>query len=248
MLTQGGRHQQLLDAALQRVAGFLAEDEVRSRVADLMVRHARMEWPKVVGMVELVTPVARIADGLAGRLSASVLGELRDVLAQPGHPVRVRYEESLQHYIERLRDDPDLVATFDRVKAQAVDDPVVLDYVASVWLHLKTALRADLADPGSAIVEHLRKGLADAGTRIANDPALRASLNEHLLGAASEIAARLRDGATLHIAQTVKAWEDLELADELELALGKDLQFIRLNGTLVGGLVGLVLYALQRVL
>jgi uncharacterized membrane-anchored protein YjiN (DUF445 family) len=199
-------------------------------------------------MVDMVTPVARIADGLAGKLSASILGELRDVLMQPGHPVRMRYEAWVQRFIERLRDDPELVEAFDRVKARAVDDPVVRDYVASVWLHLKAALRADLADPDSAVVRHVAQGLADAGDRIASDPSLRASLNEHLLGAAGEIALRLRDGATQHIAQTVKAWEDEQLVEELELAVGKDLQFIRLNGTLVGGCVGLVLYALQRAL
>jgi uncharacterized membrane-anchored protein YjiN (DUF445 family) len=248
MLTQGNRHQAFLDAALQKVAGFLAEEEVRTRVAELMVRHARKEWPKVVGMVDLVTPVARIADGLAGKLSASVLGELREVLTQPGHPVRVRYEAWLQRFGERLRDDPELAESFDRVKAHAVDDPAVMDYVGSVWLHLKSALRADLADPASAIVRHLRQGLADAGARIASDPALRDSLNEHLLGAADEIARRLRDGATEHIAQTVKAWEDHQLVEELELAVGKDLQFIRLNGTLVGGIAGLALYALQQAL
>jgi uncharacterized membrane-anchored protein YjiN (DUF445 family) len=246
MLTQGGRHQVLLDAALQKVAGFLAEDEVRSRVADLMVRHARREWPTVVGLVDKVTPVARIADGLAGKLSASILGELRDVLMQPEHPVRLRYEAWVRRFIERLREDPELAESFDRVKARAVDDPVVRDYVASVWSHLKAALRADLAEPESAIVRHIEQGLADAGARIASDSALRASLNEHLLSAAGEIAGRLRDGATEHIAQTVKAWEDEQLVEELELAVGKDLQFIRLNGTLVGGVVGLLLYALQR--
>ena len=83
MLTQGGRHHELLDAGLQKIAGFLGEEEVKSRVAELMVRHARLEWPKVVGMVDMVTPVARIADGLADKLSASVLGELREVSRSP---------------------------------------------------------------------------------------------------------------------------------------------------------------------
>jgi uncharacterized membrane-anchored protein YjiN (DUF445 family) len=248
VLTQGGRHHELLDAGLQKVAGFLAEDEVKSRVAELMVRHARKEWPKVVGMVDMVTPVARIADGLADKLSASVLGELRDVLAQPEHPVRLRYEVWLARFTARLRDDPELVAAFDRVKQRALDDPAVLDYVASVWRDLKTAIRADLADDDSAIVGHIEQALRDLGARIAADPGLRASLNEHLLAAAGELAANLRGGVTTHIAQTVKAWEDQRLVDELELAVGKDLQFIRINGTIVGGIVGLLFYALRLAL
>jgi uncharacterized membrane-anchored protein YjiN (DUF445 family) len=213
-----------------------------------MVRHARKEWPKVVGMVDMVTPVARIADGLADKLSASVLGELRDVLAQPEHPVRLRYEDWLARFIERLRGDPELIAAFDRVKQRALDDPAVLDYVASVWRDLKHAIRADLADDDSAIVGHIEQALRDLGARIAADPGLRASLNEHLLAAAGELAANLRGGVTTHIAQTVKAWEDQRLVGELELAVGKDLQFIRINGTIVGGIVGLLFYALRLAL
>jgi uncharacterized membrane-anchored protein YjiN (DUF445 family) len=248
LLTHGGRHHELLDAGLQKVAGFLAEDEVKSRVAELMVRHARKEWPKVVGMVDLVTPVARIADGLADKLSASVLGELRDVLAQPDHPVRVRYETWLGQFIARLRADPGLAAAFERVKERAIDDPAMLDYVASVWHDLKRVIRADLADESSAIVGHIEQALRDIGTRVAADPALRESLNEHLLAAAGELAANLRGGVTSHIAQTVKAWDDRQLVDELELAVGKDLQFIRINGTIVGGTVGLLFYALRMAL
>ena len=245
VLTQGGRHHELLDAALQKIGGFLAEDEVKSRVSELMVRHARKEWPKVIGMVELVTPVARIADGLADRLSASVLGELRDVLAQPGHPVRLRYEKWLAEYIERLRHDEALIEAFDRVKERAITDPAMLEYVASVWSDVKRLLREDLADERSALAGHLEQGLRDLGARLAADPGLRAALNEHLLAAAGQLAASLRDGVTIHISQTIKAWDDRQLVDELELSVGKDLQFIRLNGTLVGGLVGLALHALR---
>jgi uncharacterized membrane-anchored protein YjiN (DUF445 family) len=248
VLTEGGRHHELLDAALQKLGGFLAEDEVKSRVSELMVRHARKEWPKVVGMVELVTPVARIADGLADRLAASVLGELRDVLSEPGHPVRRRYEKWLAEFIERLRVDEPLIAAFERVKERAVTDPAMLDYVASIWADIKRLLHDDLASEDSVLARHLEQGLRDLGTRLAADPGLRAALNEHLLAAAGELAAGLRQGVTTHISQTIKAWDDRQLTRELELSVGRDLQFIRLNGTLVGGLVGLGLHALRLML
>jgi len=146
LLTQGGRHHELLDAGLEKIGGFLAEDEVKARVSELMVRHARKEWPKVVGMVELVTPVARMADGLADKLSASVLGELRDVLSQPDHPMRQRYDRWLAEFIERLRGDEALVAAFDRVKERALGDPAVLEYAGTIWNDIKRLLQADLAD------------------------------------------------------------------------------------------------------
>ena len=241
MLPQGGRHHELLDAGLEKIGGFLAEDEVKARVSELMVRHARKEWPKVIGMVELVTPVARMADGLAAKLSASVLGELRDVLAQPDHPVRRRYDAWLAEFIERLRHDESLVAAFERVKERALDDPAVLEYAGSVWNDIKRLLQADLADEHSALAEHVAQALRD-------DDSLRASLNEHLMSAAGQLAANLRAGVTTHIAQTIKDWDDRQLVDELELSVGRDLQFIRINGTVVGGIAGLALHALRLAL
>jgi uncharacterized membrane-anchored protein YjiN (DUF445 family) len=245
VLTQGGRHHELLDAGLQKIGGFLAEDEVKARVSELMVRHARKEWPKIVGMVEIVTPAARLADGLADKLSASVLGELRDVLAQPGHPVRLRYEKWLAEFIDRLRHDEALIAAFERVKERAVTDPAVLDYVASLWGDIKRLLGEDLADEHSALAGHIEEAMRDVGARLAGDESLRASLNEHLLSAAGQLAANLRAGVTTHIAQTVRAWDDRQLVEELELSVGRDLQFIRINGTVVGGLAGLALHALR---
>ena len=243
LLTQGGRHHELLDTALQKLGDLLAEDEIKARVSELMVRHARKEWPKVLGMVELVTPAARIADGLADKMSASVLGELRDVLAQPDHPVRLRYDAWLAEFVVRLREDAALIAAFDRVKERAITDPAMLDYVASIWSDIKRMLSRDLADDGSAIAAHVEEAMRDVGARLAADEGLRASLNEHLLSAAGQLATNLRAGVTEHIAQTVKDWDDRQLVAELELSVGKDLQFIRINGTVVGGLVGLALHA-----
>ena len=245
LMTHGGRHHELLDAGLQKMAGFLAEDEVKARVSDLMVRHARKEWPKVIGMVELVTPVARVADGLASKLSASVLGELRDGLSQPDHPVRQRYDRWLAEFIERLRGDESLVAAFDRVKERAITDPSVLEYAGSVWNDIKRMMQADLADDGSALAAHVAQAMRDVGDRLRDDPSLRASLNEHLLSAAGTIAANLRTGVTTHIAQTIRNWDDRQLVEQLELSVGRDLQFIRINGTVVGGLAGLALHALR---
>ena len=248
MLTQGGRHHELLDAGLEKIGGFLGEDEVKARVSALMVRHARKEWPKVIGMVEMVTPVARMADGLASKLSASVLGELREVLAQPDHPVRRRYDAWLAAFIERLRNDEALVAAFERVKERAITDPAVLDYAGSVWNDLKRLLQDDLADEHSTLAEHVAQAMRDVGERLRHDESLRASLNEHVLSAADQLATNLRAGVTTHIAQTIKDWDDRQLVDELELSVGKDLQFIRINGTVVGGIAGLALHALHLLL
>ena len=243
LLTQNGRHHQLLDAGLQQVSEFLVQDDVKAKVSQLMLKHARKEWPKIVGTLEVVANVPDLADGLADKLSLSVLTELQEVLAQPEHPVRLRYEAWLKTFIDRLRTDPKLIASVNQMKERAITDPAVQAYVSSLWTDIKHMLRQDLAHKNSVVARHIEGGVREIGQRLASDNGLRDAINEHLLSAAGHLAVDLRAGITAHIAQTVKAWDDKQLVQELELNVGRDLQFIRINGTVVGGLIGLLLHA-----
>ena len=242
LLTQGGRHHQLLDASLQQLSKFLMQDEVKAKVSELMLRHARQEWPKIVGMLEVVANVPDLADGLADRLSASLMSELNEVLAQPEHPVRLRYEAWLKEFVERLRTDPELIESVNQMKARALANPALQAFVSTLWADLKNLLRRDLAEADSTVAGYIERALHAIGQRLANDTSLRDSINEHVLAAAAHLADDLRGGITRHIAQTVKTWDDQQLVRELELSVGRDLQFIRINGTLVGGLIGLLLH------
>ena len=243
LLTQHGRHQELLDASLYKVAEFLMQDEVRAKVAHLLVKHARKEWPKIIATLEMVTNVPDLADNLADRLSISMLAELREVLSQPAHPVRLRYEDWLKTFIERLRTDPQLIASVHEMKERAITDPALQTYVSSLWADIKHRLRQDLGRENSTIADHTQRALQAIGHKLASDASLRDSVNEHILASAGDLAASLREGVTVHIAQTVKAWDDQQLVRQLELNVGRDLQFIRINGTVVGGVIGLLLHA-----
>ena len=243
LLTQNGRHHQLLDAGLQQLAKFLAQDEVKANVSQLMLKHARREWPKIVATLEVVANVPNLADSLADRLSASLLDELHEMLAQPGHPVRLRYQEWLKDFVERLRHDPALIASVNEMKERVIADPALQTFVSSLWTDIRQLLRRDLARDDSTAAGYIERGLHAIGQKLASDESLRGAINEHVLSAAAHLAGDLRDGITRHIAQTVKAWNDEQLVRELELSVGRDLQFIRINGTLVGGLIGLLLHA-----
>ena len=243
LLTQNGRHHQLLDAGLQQLAKFLAQDEVKANVSQLMLKHARREWPKIVATLEVVANVPNLADSLADRLSASLLDELHEMLAQPGHPVRLRYQEWLKDFVERLHHDPALIASVNEMKERVIADPALQTFVSSLWTDIRQLLRRDLARDDSTVARYIERGLHAIGHKLASDESLRGAINEHVLSAAAHLAGDLRDGITRHIAQTVKAWNDEQLVRELELSVGRDLQFIRINGTLVGGLIGLLLHA-----
>ena len=243
LLTQNGRHHQLLDAGLQQLAVFLAQDEVKANVSQLMLKHARREWPKIIATLEMVANVPNLADSLADRLSASILAELQELLAQPEHPVRQRYEAWLKDFVERLRHDPALIASVNEMKERVIADPAMQAFVSSLWSDIKQLLRRDLAGEDSTVARYTERALRAIGQRLAGDESLRGAINEHVLSAAAHLAGDLRAGVTAHIAQTVKAWDDRQLVRELELSVGRDLQFIRINGTLVGGLIGLLLHA-----
>ena len=243
LLTQDGRHNELLDAGLVKLGECLAQDEVKAAVSQLLLKHVRKEWPKLVGMVDAVASTAKLADSMAEKLSASALDELREVLAQPEHPARLRCQAWLAAYIARLRDDPALRQACDALKERALTDPAVRQFVASLWTDIKQLLQDDLADPQSAIAHNLEAALAAVGDRLASDTSLRDAINEHVMAAAGQLALSLRAGVTAHISQTIKGWDDHQLVQELELSVGRDLQFIRISGTLVGGLAGLMIHA-----
>ncbi|MNN73035.1 hypothetical protein D3C81_1891200 [compost metagenome] len=118
------------------------------------------------------------------------------------------------------------------------------EYVQGLWQRVHDYLRDDLSNENSALAGHLERSLGKLGAAIGNDPALRDALNQHMLAGAEKLTNRLRSGVTTHIAQTVKAWDEQKLVEQLELSVGRDLQYIRFNGTLVGGLIGLLLHAI----
>ncbi|WP_066094902.1 DUF445 domain-containing protein [Xanthomonas massiliensis] len=245
LLTADGRHQRLLDEALQRLARHLDDAAVKERVSAMLVRYARREWPKLVGTVDWVKPVDGIADALAERIAHAVMDELDQVLSEPDHPLRQDYARWLSAYIARLHEDPQVIARIEAIKQRLIDQPSVQEYVQGLWEQIRAALRADLGREDGVLATQLQHSLAALGRTLEQDPALRQALNQHLLAGAAHLTRRLREGVTEHISRTVKSWDERQLSDELELGVGRDLQYIRYNGTLVGGLIGLALHAIS---
>lgn len=243
LLTRDGRHQELLDAAMERLGGYLGDEDVKERASALLVKFARKEWPRIIKAVDVIASVEGIADNLADRLARALVQELRDVLSAPDHPVRRDYEAWVLDYIARLRTDPALAAQVEAMKQRAIDHPKVQEYVQGLWDDIHAALRRDLSDEQSALAAHLESALLALARKLGEDPALREAVNSHVLGAARRLTGRLRIGVTEHISRTVKLWDERHLVDELELSVGRDLQYIRFNGTLVGGLIGVLLHA-----
>ena len=241
-LTRGQRHQQLLDEGIRQLAHLLDNTETQGAIADGIVDWLKEDY----AFVERMLPselIGRKGADIAVRLASGVLNK---VAADPAHPLRARFDEYVADFIERLKVDPDFLAKADDVKRYLLEDDTFNGYVGSLWAELKAWLKRDLARDDSSMRRRIVGMGAWIGKALGDDPQLRQSLQENLEAAARGVAPEFAGYLTRHIADTVKQWDDREMSAQIELNIGKDLQYIRINGTIVGGMIGVILYLLSH--
>jgi uncharacterized membrane-anchored protein YjiN (DUF445 family) len=240
-VTRDNRHHVLLDEGLSQMAKLLANEETQALIAQGIVDWLREEY----AFMEMMLPselIGRKGADITVKLAAGILKRVSD---DPEHPLRQRFDEFTRDFIERLKQDPAFLEKGEDVKRYLIGDETLNGYIGSLWGDLKGWLKADLQREDSTLRGRLVATGAWVGRMLAEDPALRASLNENLELAARGAAPEFAGFLTRHIADTVKNWDSREMSEQVELNIGKDLQYIRINGTVVGGLIGVVLYLLS---
>jgi len=241
-LTRDGRHQELLDEGITQLARLLDSQDTQATISQGIVDWLREDY----AFIERMLPselIGRKGADLAVRLASGILNK---VAADPRHPLRQRFDVFTAEFIGRLKVDPAFAAKADEIKAYLLGDETLNGYLGTLWGELKDWVRRDLHSEDSALRRRLVATGAWIGQVLAEDPQLRASLNESLEAAARGAAPEFAGFLTRHIADTVKQWDDREMSEQIELNIGKDLQYIRINGTLVGGLIGVTLYLLSQ--
>ncbi|KND59911.1 putative membrane protein [Candidatus Burkholderia verschuerenii] len=244
-LTEDRRHQLLLDEGLRQMAGWLDKPETQEMLAARVVAVAGEEYPKLVGMLGFV---GLNAEELGAEFAAGLVRGanqwLHDISGDPEHERRKAFDAAVERFVERLKSDPAFKEHIAAHKRQWLERPELRGYVNGLWDEFTAWLEADLRRPDSALhakVVEVAGGFAQA---LGGDPVLRDSINEHMRDALKALAPELREGIAKHIAATVKQWDDATLVRDVELNIGRDLQFIRVNGTLVGGAVGVLIHVL----
>jgi uncharacterized membrane-anchored protein YjiN (DUF445 family) len=240
-VTRNGRHQQLLDEGIAQLARLLANEETQAFIAQGIVDWLREEY----AFMERMLPSEMIGRKGADLTVKLASGILERVSADPEHPLRQRFDAFTHEFIERLKVDPEFIEKGEDVKRYLIGDETLNGYLGSLWSDLKAWLKTDLQKEDSQLRTRLVATGAWIGRMLAEDPQLRASLNENLELAARSAAPEFAGFLTGHIAETVKNWDSTEMSHQVELNIGKDLQYIRINGTVVGGLIGVVLYLLS---
>ena len=162
--------------------------------------------------------------------------------ANPDHPLREEFGGRLVRFIHELETSEEYHARGEEIKMELLANPVIHDYAGSVWAQLKEAVKRDLASPEPKLRRHFVGLMTSVAGAVHDDAPLRARLNEGIRNAVLDfVELNAKDIGQL-IEETVKSWNAEEMSAKLELEVGRDLQFIRLNGTVIGGLIGVLIH------
>lgn len=241
-LTKNNRHQALLDAAIEQLLKLLHKPSTREFIAMQLVRWLKREHPIKSKML----PTEWLGEHSAELVANAVDSLLDDVALDQGHELRLGFNRAVDKLIVKLQNDPEMAERAEEIKGWLKEDASFNRYIGELWNDMRNWLKADLSSDDSRVQEKVRGAALWLGETLAADPALRDSMNQHLEQAARSVAPEFAGFLTRHISDTVKSWDARDMSQQIELNIGKDLQFIRINGTLVGGTIGLILYLLSQ--
>ncbi|AMG57364.1 DUF445 domain-containing protein [Pantoea vagans] len=241
-LTKNNRHQALLDAAIEQLLKLLHKPSTREFIAMQLVRWLKREHPIKAKML----PTEWLGEHSAELVANAVDSLLDDVALDQGHELRLGFNRAVDKLIVKLQTDPEMAERAEEIKGWLKEDVSFNRYIGELWNDMRNWLKADLSSEDSRVQEKVRGAALWLGETLAADPALRDSMNQHLEQAARSVAPEFASFLTRHISDTVKSWDARDMSQQIELNIGKDLQFIRINGTLVGGTIGLILYLLSQ--
>ncbi|MBY3553215.1 DUF445 domain-containing protein [Modestobacter lapidis] len=234
LVVDGDRHQEVLSAALQGLAQFLEDNRLvfRAQLGD-----ASPPW--VPDWVD---------DRVFDRVFSGLQGFLTEVGADPRHELRRSYDRRLRAYVSALRTDPATAARVEHLKDELLDHPAVRAWSGSLWTTVKNSVVTAAADPDSELRARVATLIRQAARLLQEDPTVRELVQRQSRRAAGYVVERFSGDVADLVGTTVARWDTEETSRRIELQVGRDLQWIRVNGTVVGGLAGLVIYTVAQLL
>ena len=231
---EGGQHQEALTGLVKGLGAFLEENRAlfRDKLAD--------ESPSWVP--------DWVDERIFNRMYAGVQDFLADLGERPEHELRAQFDERLRQYAHDLRTDAETIERAEALKAQLLDHPAVRAWTGSLWETIKATVLQAADDPDSELRRAAATLIRRTGEALLEDSALAARVDRLLERTAVQVLARYGEDISALIASTVARWDAQETGRRLELQVGRDLQFIRINGTVVGALVGLIIHSVAVLL
>ncbi|OPY76375.1 MAG: hypothetical protein A4E64_01534 [Syntrophorhabdus sp. PtaU1.Bin058] len=231
-LTENNRHQVLLDEALSIAERLIKEN--RQKIQEGMKRENPWWMPDFVDEVIFNKIVNTIEETLA------------NIRKKEDHEIRLKFSAALKKMIEDLKDSDSFRNKMERMKNEFFSDPQLRTCFADTWNDIKGIILSEISRPETALRAQMEEVVATFGKGLAGNHATREKINGWIHTSIVNITTQYADGIITIISDTVRKWDADKTSRTIELHIGKDLQWIRINGTIVGGLVGLLIYILSN--
>ena len=235
VLTENKRHHALLDASLNALDDLLAKEDTRRFIAVEVGKSAPL-LKKISDWFQL-----QLDERAALKIAELALGKIHEVREDKGHELRRRFDEYVAEFITRLKADDALRAKVHAIRDELLESPALGSYIGGLWAQFRTWLAEDLRRAPSVAHERIASMVRAFGAKLEGDPAIREWLDEQILTAIPPLVEEHRAKIGRFIEDQINGWQEKKLVGELERHIGSDLQYIRINGTLVGGLAGLAI-------
>jgi uncharacterized membrane-anchored protein YjiN (DUF445 family) len=233
VLTADGRHQALLDRALTALEEWITANQ---GMIETKFNEASKYTPNFVDTY------------IVNKFIEGIIALLHEVARNPEHDIRRQFDRATEQFIHKLKTSPQYREQGEMLKRDFLEHIKREDYYRVVWNDIKERLIADLGSDRSLIRANVAEALTKVGAGLRDDDALQLKLNGWMLKAIEALLLKHRHQVSRLITDVVKEWDAREVAEKIELEVGKDLQYIRINGTLVGGTVGVLLHAAAGVM
>jgi uncharacterized membrane-anchored protein YjiN (DUF445 family) len=232
MATTDDRHQEMLDRLVGLINRIVEDNKeiIRLRIAE------ESPW-WIPGAVD---------DKLYQKIVSGIEHTLEEVAMDDAHPLRAQFDKALRDWVEKLHSSPETIARAEAMKERLLEHPAVGELSDSLLSAARNAV-AKYAGPDAPTPEPLERALGAIAERALDNEALLRDVDQAVERLVTGVVEQYRPEVSALIARTVEGWDATAASEKIEVQVGRDLQFIRINGTLVGGLVGLILYLITEV-
>jgi uncharacterized membrane-anchored protein YjiN (DUF445 family) len=232
-----GRHQILFDDLLRVMHETLNQKETMAMIREKV----RAELPTLLRLY-------RADKFLVNKIVSSATAFFNEVRSDPKHPFRGEFDRMVLSFVDRLGTDQAYIDRIDVLKRDLLARPELADLARTVWSNTRSFIERSASGETQVLQHHLAGMFVSAGDALAGDVELRGEINKGLVTVLRSFVADQKSGVSTFISDQVKAWDMAQLISLIEINIGRDLQYIRFNGSLIGGLAGLALYSVESLL
>jgi len=240
VLTENRRHHELLDAALKSLDEVLSREETRALIAAEIARNAPL-LKRFSDLFQL-----KLDERTALKIVEVLIAKIGEVRGTEDHELRRRFDAFVAGFVQRLKIDERLRARVEALRDEALASPALGRYLGGLWDELRAWLKTDLARESSTVRDKAAHAVTAIARSLESDESMQRWIDERILAAAPALVEEHRAGIGRFIEEQILSWQERRLVEELERHLGADLQYIRVNGTVVGALAGLAIAALTE--